>query len=46
MTLEEFHSIMEEKRIGLAGPAAPACGLCLVKVNYQKPFEENENENL
>jgi tRNA pseudouridine38-40 synthase len=40
MTPEEFHSIMEAKKIGLAGPAAPACGLCLMKVNYKKDFGE------
>jgi tRNA pseudouridine38-40 synthase len=46
MTVEEFHSIMEEKKIGLAGPAAPACGLCLIKVNYQKPFKEEGSEDI
>jgi len=40
MTPVEFHSIMEAKKIGLAGPAAPACGLCLMKVNYKKDFGE------
>ena len=34
MSLEEFYSIIEEKKPGLAGPAAPACGLVLEKVNY------------
>jgi tRNA pseudouridine38-40 synthase len=42
MTVEEFHSIMNEKKHGLAGPAAPACGLCLMKVNYRRHFEEEE----
>ncbi len=46
MTLDEFHSIMEAKKIGLAGHAAPACGLCLVKVNYNKKLEEYDIENL
>jgi len=32
--LEEFCKIMEAKTLGLAGPTAPACGLCLTKVNY------------
>jgi len=32
--LEEFHQIMEAKTLGLAGPAAPAQGLCLARVNY------------
>jgi len=34
----EFRSIMEAKQLGLAGPAAPACGLCLMRVNYSHPF--------
>jgi tRNA pseudouridine38-40 synthase len=42
MTVAEFHSIMDEKKFGLAGPAAPACGLCLMRVNYQKHFEGEE----
>jgi tRNA pseudouridine38-40 synthase len=46
MTPEEFYSIMEVKKIGLAGPAAPACGLYLVKVNYRKAFKEDDSENL
>ncbi|MFH1640173.1 MAG: tRNA pseudouridine(38-40) synthase TruA [Chloroflexota bacterium] len=40
MSSGDFRRIMEEKRQALAGPAAPACGLCLVKVNYQYSFEE------
>lgn len=42
MTAEEFHSIMEAKKPGLAGPAAPACGLCLMKVNYREPFADEK----
>ncbi|MBA7485018.1 tRNA pseudouridine synthase A [subsurface metagenome] len=42
MTAGEFHSIMEAKKPGLAGPAAPARGLCLMKVNYGHPFEEEK----
>lgn len=42
VTPEEFYSIMEAKKIGLAGPAAPACGLYLTKVNYKKPFKEEK----
>jgi tRNA pseudouridine38-40 synthase len=37
--LEEFQQIMEAKRLGLAGPTAPACGLCLTKVNYPDNLE-------
>ncbi|MFH1646657.1 MAG: tRNA pseudouridine(38-40) synthase TruA [Chloroflexota bacterium] len=38
MTVEEFHRIVEAATPGLAGPTAPADGLCLVRVNYPGPF--------
>ncbi|MDD4873420.1 MAG: tRNA pseudouridine(38-40) synthase TruA [Dehalococcoidales bacterium] len=44
VTGEEFHSIMDAKKLGLAGPAAPAKGLCLMKVNYKKSLEEENSE--
>jgi len=37
--LEEFSQIIEAKALGMAGPTAPACGLCLTKVNYPKDLE-------
>ncbi len=37
---EDFRRIMEARKPALAGPAAPACGLCLIKVNYPFSFEE------
>ena len=40
MSGDEFYSIMELKKTGLAGPTAPACGLYLMQVNYPHPFEE------
>ncbi|UCB44170.1 MAG: tRNA pseudouridine(38-40) synthase TruA [Dehalococcoidales bacterium] len=47
MSLDEFYSIIEVKQPGLAGPTLPACGLCLVRVNYPHPFEElNDDEDL
>jgi tRNA pseudouridine38-40 synthase len=46
MTASRFNSIMKAREMGLAGPAAPACGLCLVKVNYKKNLEEYDIENL
>jgi len=46
MTINELHSIMEARKIGLAGPAAPASGLFLMKVNYKKKLEEYDIENL
>ena len=36
----EFISILKEKKNGLAGPTLPACGLCLIRVNYPCSFEE------
>jgi tRNA pseudouridine38-40 synthase len=46
MTGEEFHSIMLARKLGLAGPAAPARGLCLMKVNYNKSLGEENSENI
>jgi len=43
--LDEFHRVMEAKTLGLAGPAAPAHGLCLTRVNYPGNLELNY-ENL
>ena len=42
MNGDEFYSIMERKKPGLAGPTAPACGLCLLQVNYPHPFEDKK----
>jgi tRNA pseudouridine38-40 synthase len=39
MTVEEFENIVKAARPGLAGPAAPSNGLCLIRVNYPVPFE-------
>jgi tRNA pseudouridine38-40 synthase len=39
MTVEEFENIVKAAKPGLAGPAAPSSGLCLVRVNYPVPFE-------
>jgi len=40
MSGDEFYSIMEGKQPGLAWPTAPACGLCLMQINYPPPLEE------
>ncbi|MFC1918697.1 tRNA pseudouridine(38-40) synthase TruA [Chloroflexota bacterium] len=40
MSVEEFYNMMEAKKPGLAWPTAPACGLCLMRVNYPHLFEE------
>ena len=41
MRVDEFLSITEAKTPGLAKPTAPACGLCLMRINYPEPFEES-----
>ncbi|MFH1775264.1 MAG: tRNA pseudouridine(38-40) synthase TruA [Chloroflexota bacterium] len=38
MSISEFCSIIEAREPGLAGPTAPACGLCLMRVNYPTPL--------
>jgi tRNA pseudouridine38-40 synthase len=45
MTIDEFKDILEAKELALAGPTAPACGLCLNQVNYPEPLE-NYDEDL
>jgi len=40
MTVDEFYRIIEAEKPGLAGPTAPACGLCLTRINYSAPFGE------
>ena len=39
MTVDEFWGMVEAKKPGLAGPAVPADGLCLMRVDYPSPFE-------
>jgi len=46
MSVDEFRSIIEAKKPAMAGPTAPACGLCLNRVNYPSPLGERYNENL
>ena len=44
MSPEEFGALLEVKKPGSAGPAAPGRGLCLVKINYLKDLGDyNEN---
>ena len=40
MSDDQFYCIMDAREPGLAGPTAPACGLCLIQVKYPRPFEE------
>ena len=46
MTIDEFYGIFKAKKPSLAGPTAPACGLCLTRIIYSHPWEEIFNENL
>jgi tRNA pseudouridine38-40 synthase len=39
MTVDEFYRLVKAKTPGLAGPTAPADGLCLMRVNYPGSFE-------
>ncbi len=39
LTPAEFGEMVEAAQPGLAGPTAPAAGLCLMRVNYAGPFE-------
>jgi len=39
MTVAEFKQVIESRTPGLAGPTAPAEGLCLMQVNYPVPFK-------
>ncbi|MDI6814708.1 MAG: tRNA pseudouridine(38-40) synthase TruA [Dehalococcoidales bacterium] len=40
MSVDEFNSIAQARKPGLAGPTAPAYGLCLMRINYPHPFGE------
>lgn len=40
ITAGDFGMMLEAKSPGTAGPSASACGLCLMKINYPRPFEE------
>ncbi len=46
MSVDEFRSIAQARKPGLAGPTAPAYGLCLMRINYPRPFREGYDENL
>lgn len=40
VSVEKFCCIMGARTPGLAGPMAPAGGLCLIQVNYPAPFKD------
>jgi len=46
VTVDQFHDIIEARKHNLAAPTAPACGLCLMRVNYATPLERRCSENL
>jgi tRNA pseudouridine38-40 synthase len=41
MSIAEFNDIAAARTPGRAGPTVPAHGLCLVQINYRRPFGEN-----
>jgi tRNA pseudouridine38-40 synthase len=40
LATDEFQRIAAARTPGLAGPTAPANGLCLMRVNYPRPLGE------
>jgi tRNA pseudouridine38-40 synthase len=44
MSADEFNSIIETQKPGTAGPTAPACGLCLTRINYPHNLERNDED--
>ncbi len=40
LNVDQFSNIAEAKTPGLAGPTAPARGLCLMRINYPHPLGE------
>jgi tRNA pseudouridine38-40 synthase len=46
VSIDEFRDVIEAREAGRAGPAVPACGLCLERVNYPEPYQERFSENL
>jgi tRNA pseudouridine38-40 synthase len=44
--INEFETILEAKKPGLAGPTVPAWGLYLMQVNYPRPLGDYYDENL
>jgi len=38
ISIQGFRDIMKARSLGLAGPLSPACGLCLMNVNYPAPL--------
>ncbi len=40
MTVAEFYNMVQARKPGRAGPTAPACGLCLMQINYPHPLGE------
>ncbi|MCD6453120.1 MAG: tRNA pseudouridine(38-40) synthase TruA [Dehalococcoidales bacterium] len=46
VNLSQINDIMKLRKHGMAGPMAPAGGLCLRQVNYPTPLGEETSENL
>ena len=46
ISVAEFHDMVQAKNPGPAGSMAPACGLCLTRIDYPGPLGEITDENL
>lgn len=44
MGVEQFRELLQARTRGLAGPALPASGLCLVQVNYPVPLGDQDED--
>jgi tRNA pseudouridine38-40 synthase len=44
ISVDDFQTIMEVKKPGVAGPCVPSHGLCLVQVNYPRPLGDYDED--
>ena len=44
ISVDDFKTIMEAKKPGLAGPTVPAQGLYLMQVNYPRPLGDYDED--
>ena len=44
MSQDEFRAVIAARKPGLAGPMLPACGLCLMRVDYARSLRERGEE--
>lgn len=44
ISVNDFQTIMEAKKPGVAGPCVPSHGLCLMQVNYPRPLGDYDED--